>query len=99
MASALKGGVKEDINQLAGKTPAYNACAEAENVGIVVQSCVAGGEMLRADGRTDALVFIRGDGHSDSRSANQYSLFGFPLANGGTNLFGNIGIINGTSVI
>ena len=94
VASAFIFGVDKKVGKLKTYSGAYHSSAHAENVGVVVKSCVFGAEVVGAYGGTDALNLVGGDGHTDSGTANEYSPIAFSVGNGVRHLNGNFGIID-----
>ena len=71
MAAALEIGGQKDVNQFAGKAGADDARAHAQHVGVVMQACVLGREIIGAAGGANTLDLVGGHGDADARAAAQ----------------------------
>ena len=73
MPAALKFVVQKRVGNVKRQSASGCHCAEAQNVCVVVHSCVARGVGVRTERRTDSAVFVRRHGHSDAGPAKQYA--------------------------
>ena len=62
---------EECINEVESQTDADYALTEAKHVRIVMLACKSCGENVRAASRTDTLVLVSRDGHSNARAADE----------------------------
>src|SRR5688572_10320419 len=69
------------------------AGGDTEYIGIVMFSCQLGKLFAPANGRTDALVFVRSDRHAIGAAAKKYSKRGFTFFNGISNRVSEVGVI------
>ena len=71
MASALKLAFQPSLDHLGGLAGSGDALAQAQDVGIVVQAAVLGGEVGLAGRSADAGDLVGRDRDADARAADQ----------------------------
>ena len=69
VASALKFGREESVNEVTRKSVAYNSCAKAKYICIVVGACHARGEGVRAASGSYSLVLVCNHAHANTCAA------------------------------
>ena len=75
MTSSLETGGEEDLGKLTSETGSESSCSHAHDVGIVVQASEPCGEGVGAQSGSDTLDLVGGNGHSDTRTADEDTLF------------------------
>ena len=94
MASTFKCGADEAVHHFFCILLVYEACGNAENVGVIVLSDKFSNLLAPADGGADLLVFIGGDGNAVSRAAEKYAKGKFAAFNSECNRVSKIGVIH-----
>ena len=73
MSSTLKSRIQKCSDHFSGQLFGNEAGRHANDVCIVVLSCEFSNFFLPADGSTDLLMFVGGNGHPICTTANQYA--------------------------
>jgi len=71
VATATESGIQENLEDFEGHILPDQACAQNQDIGIVVLPAKSGFKRVMAKSRPDSGVSVGSDGHSDSGSADQ----------------------------
>ena len=77
MAAAFKVCGQEGVHDLECEARAEHACTHGEDIRVVVAAGHLGGVAVPAQGGTDALDLVGGDGDADARAADEDAALAF----------------------
>ena len=87
------------MDDLFGEVAADESGAEREDVGVVVFATVEGGDLIVAEGGTDARDFVGGHATANARAVDDNAPLRSTISNVTSNGVGDVGVIHGVVTV